>query len=63
MPAVESLKVGRPAEGDDIEMGPVITKAQQERVFGFVERLAATKAKVLTGGDSDGDRASSSSRP
>jgi acyl-CoA reductase-like NAD-dependent aldehyde dehydrogenase len=32
----------------------VISKAQQERVFGFLER--ASKAKVLTGGDSNGDR-------
>ncbi len=51
VPAVESLKVGDPAEGEDVEMGPVITKSQQERVFGFVERLAKTKAKVLTGGE------------
>ena len=51
VPAIESLKVGDPSEGDDIEMGPVITKEQQERVFGFVERLAGTGAKVLTGGE------------
>ena len=38
VPAVESLKVGDPAEGDEIEMGPVISKAQQERVLGFLER-------------------------
>src|SRR5712691_6806931 len=35
VPAVESLKVGDPAEGDAIEMGPVISAAQQERVRGF----------------------------
>jgi 1-pyrroline dehydrogenase len=51
VPAVESLKVGDPAEGEDVEMGPVITKAQQERVFGLVDRLASTKARVLTGGE------------
>src|SRR5205814_4039230 len=38
VPAVESLKVGDPAESEEIEMGPVISQAQQERVFGFVER-------------------------
>ena len=54
VPAVESLKVGDPAEGDEIEMGPVISKAQQERVFGFLER--AGSAKVLTGGGSNGSR-------
>src|SRR6266480_3286377 len=54
VPAVESLKVGDPAEGEAIEMGPVISKAQQERVFGFLER--AKGATVLTGGGSNGDR-------
>jgi aminobutyraldehyde dehydrogenase len=54
VPAVESLKVGDPAEGDEIEMGPVISKSQQERVFGFLER--AQGATVLTGGDSKGSR-------
>ena len=38
VPAVESLHVGDPAEGDEIEMGPVISKSQQERVLGFLER-------------------------
>jgi 1-pyrroline dehydrogenase len=54
VPAVESLHVGDPAQGDEIEMGPVISKAQQERVLGFLER--AKGATVLTGGDTDGDR-------
>jgi 1-pyrroline dehydrogenase len=56
VPAVESLHVGDPAEGDEIEMGPVISKAQQDRVFGFLERATGGKAKVLTGGDGNGDR-------
>jgi 1-pyrroline dehydrogenase len=54
VPAVESLHVGDPAQGDKIEMGPVISKDQQERVFGFLER--AKGANVLTGGGSNGDR-------
>jgi 1-pyrroline dehydrogenase len=54
--AVQSLKVGDPAEGADVEMGPVISRSQQERVFGFLERAASTKARVLTGGDSNGGR-------
>jgi 1-pyrroline dehydrogenase len=54
VPAVESIHTGDPATSDDIDMGPVISKAQQERVFGFLER--ASKAKVLTGGGSNGDR-------
>src|SRR6185437_13966739 len=54
VPAVESLHVGDPSEGDEIDMGPVISKAQQERVLGFIDR--AKGATVLTGGDSNGDR-------
>jgi 1-pyrroline dehydrogenase len=56
VPAVESLRVGDPGESEDVEMGPVISKAQQDRVFGFLERASGTKARVLTGGDSNGDR-------
>ena len=54
VPAVESLHVGDPAEGEEIEMGPVISKSQQERVLGFLDR--AKGAKVLTGGGTNGDR-------
>jgi 1-pyrroline dehydrogenase len=57
VPAVESLKVGDPAEGDEIEMGPVISKAQQDRVLGFLERAEDAKATILTGGGTtNGDR-------
>src|SRR3954452_2012275 len=54
VPAGESLPVGDPAGGDAVEMGPVISKMQQERVFGFLER--ASGATVLTGGGSNGSR-------
>ena len=54
VPAIESLKVGDPADGDDVEMGPVISRDQQERVLGFLDR--AKGATVLTGGASDGER-------
>src|SRR5947207_3873502 len=56
VPAVESLHVGDPAEGDEIEMGPVISKAQQERVLGFLERAEGSKATILTGGGTNGER-------
>jgi len=56
VPAVESLHVGDPAEGDEIEMGPVISKDQQDRIVGFLERAKESKATILTGGDSNGDR-------
>jgi 1-pyrroline dehydrogenase len=54
VPAVESLKVGDPSESEDVEMGPVISQAQQERVLGFLDR--AKGAQVLTGGGRNGDR-------
>ena len=44
----------RPGRVDDIDMGPVISEAQQERVLGFLER--AQGATVLTGGGRIGDR-------
>ena len=56
VPAVESLKVGDPAEGDDVEMGPLISEAQQERVLGFLERAQKANATILTGGGTRGDR-------
>jgi aminobutyraldehyde dehydrogenase len=55
VPAVESLKVGDPAEGDDVEMGPVISKDQQDRVLGFLDRAQQSKATILTGGGALGE--------
>ncbi len=52
---IEAMKVGDPADGDDVEMGPVISKEQQDRVLGFLERLDG-KATVVTGGGTVGDR-------
>ena len=37
-------------------MGPVISREQQERVLGFLERAVDAKATVVTGGESIGDR-------
>ena len=54
VPQVESLKVGDPLSSDEIEMGSVISKAQQERIMGFLER--AKGATVLTGGGTNGDK-------
>src|SRR4051794_19970671 len=50
VPAASSLVVGDPAEGDQIEMGPVISARQQERVLGFLDRASSAGASVLTGG-------------
>ena len=53
--AVEAMKVGDPADGEEIEMGPVISREQQERVLGFLDRLDGS-ATVVTGGGTVGDR-------
>jgi 1-pyrroline dehydrogenase len=50
-PAVESIKVGAPEEGEDIEMGPVVSQEQLERVSGFVDRARSGGATVVLGGD------------
>jgi betaine-aldehyde dehydrogenase/aminobutyraldehyde dehydrogenase len=54
VPAVESIKMGDPAEIEELDMGPVISKDQQDRVLGFLER--AKGASVLTGGETNGGR-------
>nr|WP_321167713.1 aldehyde dehydrogenase family protein [Baekduia soli] len=50
VPAAASLVVGDPAEGDAVEMGRVVSGAQQERVLGLLDRAADAGAQVLTGG-------------
>jgi betaine-aldehyde dehydrogenase/aminobutyraldehyde dehydrogenase len=53
---VEAMTVGDPATDDEIEMGPVISQEQQERVLGFLERATDAKATIVTGGGALGDR-------
>jgi 1-pyrroline dehydrogenase len=53
-PAVESIKVGNPIETEEVEMGPVVSKEQLERVTGFVDRAKQTGAAVLGGNATDG---------
>jgi aminobutyraldehyde dehydrogenase len=53
---LEAMKVADPAEGDDVDMGPVISREQQDRVLGFLERAVAAKATIVTGGESIGER-------
>ena len=52
---IEAMKVGDPADGDDVEMGPVISEEQRARILGFMERLPGS-ATVVTGGEGVGDR-------
>jgi 1-pyrroline dehydrogenase len=56
VPAIEGMRVGEPLSSDEVEVGPVISAAQQEKVLGFVDRAAAAGAEVLTGGTAVGER-------
>ena len=54
IPAVQSLKVGNPADADDLDMGPLVNSGQRDRVSGYVDRATSSGATVLTGGSSNG---------
>jgi betaine-aldehyde dehydrogenase len=47
--AMRAVKVGNPFE-DDVQMGPLISGIQRERVEGFITRAKSDGARVLTGG-------------
>jgi acyl-CoA reductase-like NAD-dependent aldehyde dehydrogenase len=47
---VESLVVGDPADGDHIEMGPLVSKTHRDSVLGFLDRAIAEGARAATGG-------------
>jgi betaine-aldehyde dehydrogenase/aminobutyraldehyde dehydrogenase len=56
VPAASGLTLGEPLLSDDVELGPVISAAQRERVLGFVERAGAAGAEVACGGGTWGSR-------
>jgi acyl-CoA reductase-like NAD-dependent aldehyde dehydrogenase len=56
VPAVQSIKVGNPADDAELDMGPLVSKSQQERVIGFVDRARGYGATVATGGATNGER-------
>ena len=47
--AMKNVKIGLPFD-DGVQMGPLISRVQRERVTGFVDRAKSQGAKVLTGG-------------
>jgi betaine-aldehyde dehydrogenase/aminobutyraldehyde dehydrogenase len=49
-PAIKSIRYGDPLVDEGIEMGPVVSTAQQERVLGFLERATAAGAEIVAGG-------------
>jgi 1-pyrroline dehydrogenase len=50
-PAVKSLKVGDPAQDEELDMGPLVSAAQRDRVAGYVDRARGYGASVVLGGD------------
>ena len=56
VPAVESITTGDPASDPDLDMGPLVSKSQQERVAGFVERARGYGAEVAAGGATIGEK-------
>jgi 1-pyrroline dehydrogenase len=56
VPAVEGIRVGGPFDGGGgADMGPVISKTQQDRVLGFLDRATDEGGEVLTGGSAPRD--------
>jgi 1-pyrroline dehydrogenase len=56
VPAVESITVGDPASDPELDMGPMVSRAQQERVAGFVDRARGYGAEIAAGGEAFGER-------
>jgi acyl-CoA reductase-like NAD-dependent aldehyde dehydrogenase len=54
VPKVDALKVGDPAE-EDTDVGPVIDADARDRILEWIEEARTSGAKVLTGGDLDGE--------
>jgi aminobutyraldehyde dehydrogenase len=53
----DALVVGDPAEGEQIEMGPLVTAAHRDRVLGFLDRARGEGVRAAAGGgavDRDG---------
>jgi acyl-CoA reductase-like NAD-dependent aldehyde dehydrogenase len=54
VPAVEQLRLGDPAE-EETDVGPVIDEDARERILAWIAEARQRGARVLTGGDTDGD--------
>lgn len=47
---VSTFVVGEPAAGEDVEIGPLISKAHFDRVTGYLERASADGVRAAVGG-------------
>jgi len=54
VPALQSLKVGDPASDPELDMGPLVSAGQRERVAGYVDRARGYGASVVLGGATNG---------
>jgi acyl-CoA reductase-like NAD-dependent aldehyde dehydrogenase len=54
IPRVDALNVGDPA-GEETDVGPVIDAGAQERILDWIEEARSGGAKILTGGDTEGE--------
>ncbi|WP_406192535.1 aminobutyraldehyde dehydrogenase [Streptomyces sp. NBC_01017] len=48
---VRALVVGEPTCGEDVEVGPMVSKAHFDRVCGYLERAKKDGVRVATGGE------------
>jgi len=54
VPRVEALKVGDPAD-EETDVGPLISESDRDRIFAWIEEAKSADAKILTGGELDGE--------
>jgi acyl-CoA reductase-like NAD-dependent aldehyde dehydrogenase len=54
LPRVEALRVGDPAD-EETDVGPVIDGHARERILAWIEEARSAGARVLAGGDAEGD--------
>src|SRR5436309_5746688 len=54
LPKVEELKLGDPAD-EETDVGPVIDGDARERILDWIEEARTNGARVLTGGETDGE--------
>ena len=54
VPRVDELKLGDPAD-EETDVGPVIDEDARERILSWIEEARAGGARVLTGGETDGE--------
>ncbi len=54
LPCVDALVVGDPAE-DATDVGPLISEGERDRVLEWIDEARARGARILTGGETDGE--------